>query len=802
MKSLNNILSAQAKNQGDALTQGIGQALEWLEVNRQLAPRLNREADRLTSKLLRQHNRAVVLAHQAQQPCAIGLFGLAQAGKSYLVNALAASSKGRIECALGNSVLDYASQLNPQQQTANLVLRFSGRQHSSDSRWPVQLDLLTECEIVAILALQYHQTCGSRPGETAAFDEQQLEDKVQNVAMYRQPEGTDGIDRHQMVALWDAIRLILPANSALESHFWPQATELAPQLGVDERARLFSLLWGEDRQLTALYRQLAHVLHHLSCVEQVLAPLSVLDEPCYSLLYSSGVSQFNAATDLTIQVLPRHNGRGLAPVSVALAELTLLSREIVLPLYSAPREELFSEVDLLDYPGCTTPSVLPDDEQFALALRFLQARRPFLLQRAAQQQDVTHLLVCSAAAHRNETRRVGLLLDFWVKQTQGETSALRSGRKPGLIWAMTPFDQRITHGHHCDAAVQRFVGNPGDAWGAMLAMDEKGLQRMTGYLVNEVQRGGKLQRIASQRTEIQRELTDNLLGCWHQEADGEHPAQRTRIAETLLKALQTRTGVHGELLERLVPVRDTLRHLFLQRQHQLNRSAADEYRISEDDPFGIGMTIDLLCDQPLTAVQSSYHHAPLVDHEVEFAQNVYRHWVNQLRLLPDNGPLLALLGISKPTLERLTEELITASVRQQLEDALMRVLADSDTHGLPAEQIADRQVSRALSVLGDFVAWLGFQQLPETQRPESRINPGQKIFAKPEAQTVSLGPDQRLNRLALKPNNHAAFYIYDWLVALNEMIVQNAGYAASGEISPEQRQKLAQILTRLARKDE
>lgn len=180
----------------------------------------------------------------------------------------------------------------------------------------------------------------------------------------------DGIDRHQMVALWDAIRLILPANSALESHFWPQATELAPQLGVDERARLFSLLWGEDRQLTALYRQLAHVLHHLSCVEQVLAPLSVLDEPCYSLLYSSGVSQFNAATDLTIQVLPRHNGRGLAPVSVALAELTLLSREIVLPLYSAPREELFSEVDLLDYPGFTTPSVLPDDEQFALALRF------------------------------------------------------------------------------------------------------------------------------------------------------------------------------------------------------------------------------------------------------------------------------------------------------------------------------------------------------------------------------------------------------------------------------------------------
>ncbi|MBD8213033.1 virulence factor SrfC family protein [Erwinia persicina] len=796
MKSLNKILTAQANKKRDALTQGIEQALAWLEVNRQQAPRLNMEADRLAIKLLRQHNHASVLARNTPQNCAIGLFGLAQAGKSYLINALAASEKGRMECALGNSVLDYASQLNPQQHTANLVQRFSGQQQSSDSSWPVQLDLLTECELVAVLALQYAQ----RRGDVAApLDESQLGDRVQNVAMYRQPEPVDGINRHQMVALWDGLNISLARSSALDSHFWPQAVELAPLLGVDDRARLFSLLWGEDRQLTALYRQLAHVLHHLACVTRVLAPLSVLDEPSYSLLNSTGVSQFNATADLTLQVVPRHAGRSLAPVSVALAELTLLSREVLLPLYSAPREALFSEVDLLDFPGFIDLTVLPDDEQHELALEFLQARRPFLLQRAAVEQDVTHLLVCSASVHRNETRRTGRLLDFWVKQTQGETTALRSGRKPGLIWAMTPFDQRITHGHNHDAAVQRFVGNPGDAWGAMLAMDEKGVQRMAGYLVNEVRADSKLARIAAQRVEIQRELCDNLLGRWYQAAEGEDPAERLRIAESLLKALQTRTGVHGELLERLVPVRDTLRHLFLQRQLRTERTAADEYSISEDDPFGIGMTIDLLSDEPLTAVQTSYHSVPVVDQEAEFAQSVYRHWVNQLRLLPDNAPLLELLGVSKPTLEMLTEELITASVRQELEGALVRVLADSDAQGLPAEQIADRQVSRALSVLGDFVAWLGFQQLPEAQRPDSRINRGQKIFAKPEAQTVNLGPGQRLTRLALKPNNHAAFYIYDWLVGLNEMIVQNAGYAASREISQEQREKLAQILKLIRR---
>ena len=121
MKSLNKILTAQANKKRDALTQGIEQALEWLEDNRQQAPRLNMEADRLAVKLLRQHNKASVLARNTLSHCAIGLFGLAQAGKGYLIGALAASEKGRLECALGNSVMDYASQLNPQQHTANLV---------------------------------------------------------------------------------------------------------------------------------------------------------------------------------------------------------------------------------------------------------------------------------------------------------------------------------------------------------------------------------------------------------------------------------------------------------------------------------------------------------------------------------------------------------------------------------------------------------------------------------------------------------------------------------------------------------
>ncbi|MEJ5078139.1 virulence factor SrfC family protein [Erwinia sp. MYb535] len=111
-------------------------------------------------------------------------------------------------------MVDYASQLNPQQHTANLVQRFSGQQQSSDSNWPVQLSLLTECDLVAVLALQY----AHRGSDTVTpLDESQLGERVQNVAMYRQPEPIEGINRHQMVALWDALTISLARNSALDS---------------------------------------------------------------------------------------------------------------------------------------------------------------------------------------------------------------------------------------------------------------------------------------------------------------------------------------------------------------------------------------------------------------------------------------------------------------------------------------------------------------------------------------------------------------------------------------------------------
>ncbi|MNC73309.1 putative bacterial virulence factor [compost metagenome] len=92
-------------------------------------------------------------------------------------------------------------------------------------------------------------------------------------------------------------------------------------------------------------------------------------------------------------------------------------------------------------------------------------------------------------------------------------------------------------------------------------------------------------------------------------------------------------------------------------------------------------------------------------------------------------------------------------------------------------------------MLGDFVAWLGFQLRPQAQRPESRINRGHKIFTKP-----SQSAELRMTALPVEPINNTALYIYDWLVGLYQLIAENAGHGGAQTLSEQQREKLGRII--------
>ncbi|GAB7215543.1 putative virulence factor [Dickeya oryzae] len=824
-------LSSRLSRQLQSVSQGVDQAIAWVEETRRNVPRLDMEADRLIIKLRRCRNKARGLSESSLKEIAMGMFGLAQGGKTYLLTSLAGGENGRIETSVGGVTLDYQKNINPDNQQPAFVTRFTRQVEGKNTPNPVQLQLLHEADIARIMA--YSFILEDAQNDTAELDEQHIAEHLKTLSLHRQQEPVAGLGSDDVVALWDYLtRHDARRQKPLERKFWPLAVELAPHLSIDDRASLFSVLWGERADYTSLYRHFAHTLEQLSGARKVLAPISLLvDEalqPDSGIFNASQFDRLNSPSDLSVQVRPIVNGRAARGMELSLAELIMLTAEVLIPLLSPPKETLFGQVDLLDFPGFSLqdePEAEVDDDNPDRLLRLkphplsralLRAKRAYLLERYTDDQEMNLLMVCTAAACKADVRHVGRALDFWVRHTQGENPQIRSRRKPGLIWAVTRHDRRFTHGHNNDEAVQRYVGNPGDAWGTMLAMDKRGINRMAAWLDTEVRREVKLGRINEQLSELQRELSDNLLGSWYQPAGADDPARKQHIAESMLKALQTRTGVHGELLERLLPSRDELRHLYLQQQVQQSRNFA-AYQETPDtavpmasyEPFGVGLDIDLFSDESEQAeseekptpvvpvVQTEEDQAENHSYEAEFARNLYRYWINHLRNLPENVAIIELLGINRPTIEMLVEELITASVRLKLEDELQIMLVDSGQLGINRESKADRQVSRALNVLGDFVAWLGFQQISESLRPDSRVNKGNKIFAKPEKQVANFGASRRLTKLSVTPVNNTAYYIYDWLIGLNEMIIQNAGYAAGRDIKPKQRERLGTILSQI-----
>ncbi|MEQ9860140.1 virulence factor SrfC family protein [Pectobacterium cacticida] len=798
--------STQLHSRLQSIALGSEQAIDWVETTRQNAPRLDIEADRLIVKLRRNRNKAQHLADVVLKDIAIGFFGLSQAGKCYLISSLAGGENGTLETSFEGQQLNVTEHIAPPDRPTSLVIRYSRQSGVKNKSFPVQLQLLSELDIGKIMASAYLNDL-NQEAEFEELDERYIAEHVNTLLMHRQPDHVEGMTRDDVVALWDyLVRHDAKRQKQLEAQFWPVAMELAPYLTVDDRAQLFSLLWGESPSLSAAYRHFSHTLQHLSSALKLLVPLQTLVDdalsPVKGLIDGSALERLHCTDDPSVLVRPIHNGRAGKTTELSLAELTMLTAELLIPLHSSPKEALFEQVDVLDFPGfgdVNEAQYDPPATAYSLAQTLLRAKRAYLLERYTDKHEMNVLMVCSAAGARSGVKAVGKALDHWVKQTQGENAQVRSHRKPGLIWAVTRYDRRVTHGQHYDAAVQRYVGNPGDTWGTMLAMDKRGVARMASWLGTEVHREVKLGRISEQLNELQRELSDNLLGNWYLPADVDDPAEKQRIAETLLKSLQTRTGVHGELLERLLPARDELRRLYL---HQQEASYGDLHAEVDDqlassvgrDQFGIGIEIDLFADEPDAIDQPPLPISPDHGYEADYAHRVYRYWINHLRNLPENAPLIGLLNVPKSTVEMLVEELITGSIRLRIEDALVDMLVDSEPLGINRENKADRQVSRVLTILGDFVAWLGFQQLDESLRPASRINRGQPIFAKPEKQAVSFGASQRLTKLSLTPINNTAFYIYDWLVGLNEMIIQNAGYSAAREVNAEQREQLGAIL--------
>ena len=894
-------------DQTDKLSQGwltihqeSGNAIEWVGRVRGNARSVDNEADSLVTKLRRVRNQAKSLAAVSRLPSTVGFFGLSQAGKSYLISALAAGADGKLETEVDGKRLDFLSHINPPgggKEATGLVTRFSFKAKPGPAGYPLELKLFEEIELVKILTNSYFNDFNfEKVGQSVdlAMARHQLTMLEGKKLAHRVP----GVTEDDMVSLWDYLRESYGESiRVLETEFLPRAVQLAPHLSLDDRATLFSCLWRQSPALTQTFLMLSQTLAMLGYPSRVYAPIEAVVRPvgqggalsqADSIMNVDMLERLGRPEDLPIQVLPMCNGEVKTAQTLTLAQLAALTAELIFPLVNTPHQKVFEEVDLLDFPGYRgrlgleslsdiSSAQAKDKAGNPVAQLLLRGKVAYLFERYTDSQEMNVLVVCTASHKQSDVTEVGPVLTEWIRKTQGKTPEERSKRPAGLIWAVTMFDIKIADSLTKDEdmlhsvwnnlvkmtmlerfggyawmqdwtngvafnntflvrkprmpvtfldvedgqekavtrtvatqvdlmqstfvraeLIQNHVSEPLAAWQAMMSLNDGGVERLSDYLAKVSSRQIKLDRIAEQMEEVLHDLVDNRLGRWfHQDGVGEVEAKR-KIAQNVVTALKPRMMLLSELQEKLRLSDSVLQDLYMGTDEVEQETSTDSSLEASsalnlgDDPFGFDDSLDIFGDKPKASVSTSQTVTKPPSGDARFAQAVLREWIEYLRDVPSQSGMLSYFGLSKEATEMLCDELITAATRLNLQIQLLEVVSGHEQVGTKRERLVDRQVMAARTVLSDFIAWLGYINVPLSARAESRIRAGHKLFEPP----VRV-PKGRLPAIGNEAVDHTRIFMGDWLVGFAQMVLDNAGHDGGREIRPEQNADLGAMISKL-----
>jgi hypothetical protein len=379
----------------------------------------------------------------------------------------------------------------------------------------------------------------------------------------------------------------------------------------------------------------------------------------------------------------------------------------------------------------------------------------------------------------------------FLDQENGEEKAVNATLAPQLELMKRTFAD--------DETVREHVRDPAAAWDAMMTLNDGGMGCVTGYLQNVARRELKLERIREQMEDLVHDLVENRLGPWFLEEGTGEMEKKMKIAQQVVDALKPRALLLGEFLHRLQLPDDLLRTLYLRADDEPVSEQAAQTGDREEPAAALNLGGDLISlDDDLdlfgsneTPATSSAKTAPSLSggSDARFAQAVLREWINHLRNIAEDQRLMAFLGFPKVAVEALVDELITAANRLNLQSLLLNTIVSTEQVGTKREQLVDRQVLTARTVLADFIAWLGFIDVPLADRPDSIANKGAKLFEPPR-----LVPAGTLPKLPAQPINHTGIYLFDWLVGISKIAMGNAGHSAGREITPEQNADLGRII--------
>ena len=454
MDELDSKLGGECRKAAEAASQALG----WVADN---AERVGAERPSIERRLRKATVTANKLALAAERPMGVGVFGPSQAGKSYLISALARpkTESGAPEDLVAEFAgvpdgLSFVRHINPQGggESTGLVTRFTIRREPTPPGFPVAFRLLSEMDVVKVLTNTYLSDIKDDEEKAASADE--VARALGEARGAAQSGPVDSLTVDDFYDLREYAEKYFRGHEfikALGPAYWSELERLGPRLPVAARLKLLSFLWGRRDFFTAIYLRLQAALAKLDFAREAYAPIAALRDPDappnqgprrdsiidVNTLYALAGEPGTPPPDSIVIRTPA--GREVPierPVATALiAELRIEMRKQPWPF--------FQHTDLLDFPGARvreeyTIKQMKENPELVPKC-FLRGKVALLFERYCSELELSSMLLCIGPSNQ-EVRTLPKMIEDWIAMTHGSTPAERARQETLLFFVLTKFD--------------------------------------------------------------------------------------------------------------------------------------------------------------------------------------------------------------------------------------------------------------------------------------------------------------------------------------------------------------------------
>ena len=384
----------------------------------------------------------------AERPVAVGVYGLSQAGKSYLISTLARPS-GRELTAELDRPRGFLADINPEsdKEATGLVTRFTMRAEKGPAGFPVRLRLLSEVDLVKILANSWF--CDALDAEKASAG---LTDAIAEVlgAAERDAAGVAENNEVQQEDIWDLskycdneFRGFADAQAIRSGPFWDRMAAVLPRLPLERRIDVYALLWNRFPKFTDVLARLTARLKMLRFDREAWAPITALVPKTESVLKVDTLDHLADTGQPQIEISAQNGAR----CTMTRPELTALIAELQITMSELPWP-IFQATDLLDFPGARERT--GKDHALEISARanmlgefFLRGKVAYLFERYAAERELNALLLCIKESNNAYDATIRQSIRNWINRTHGNSPDARARVETALFIMLTRMDMHF-----------------------------------------------------------------------------------------------------------------------------------------------------------------------------------------------------------------------------------------------------------------------------------------------------------------------------------------------------------------------